>query len=251
MINFLCYFIFMISNFVKTIDNELIAYNYYKSNFNTLIIVVHGWFMTKDSKPFLELSEILSKQHDVVTFDCRGHGKSSGGYTFTVDELKDLDAIVQNFKNNYKKIYIIGFSLGAALSIIYATKSTNISKVIAVSPPTDFRKIENNILSPNAFLPTIKKCELKTWFSIRADILRLLFYKKIRPLDVILNLKCPILFMSGEKDPIIKDWHTKKLYDKCLSKKEYISYSKGLHAEDLFIYNKDKFIGDCFDWFNK
>jgi len=57
-----------------------------------------------------------------------------------------MDAVIRfSRKNQYKKIYLAGFSLGAAVSLIYASKSRFIDKIITVSAPSDFYKIENQM----------------------------------------------------------------------------------------------------------
>ena len=76
--------------FLTTDDNVKIALNQYKNNYDEVVIVAHGWFMTKDSKAFRHISEEFYKYFDVITLDFRGHGKSSGFYTFTSKEIKLL-----------------------------------------------------------------------------------------------------------------------------------------------------------------
>ena len=46
--------------FLKTSDGIRLALNHYKTNHNEVVIVVHGWFMTKDSKAFLNFAEDMS-----------------------------------------------------------------------------------------------------------------------------------------------------------------------------------------------
>ena len=43
--------------FVSTNDKVKIALNHFKNGFEEVIIVVPGWFMTKDSKAFFNLSK--------------------------------------------------------------------------------------------------------------------------------------------------------------------------------------------------
>ena len=106
--------------FLKTSDGIKLALNHYKTEHKDVLIIVHGWFMTKDSKAFLNLAEDFSKYYDVITFDCRGHGKSSGFYTFTSKEPIDLKAVIDYAKKQYEKIYLAGFSLGGALVLIHS-----------------------------------------------------------------------------------------------------------------------------------
>ena len=235
--------------FLTTYDNLKLAANRTATGHKDVIILVHGWFMSKDSKPFLDMAKALSKNFDVISIDCRGHGKSQGTYTFTQKECNDLNTVIKYAQNLYKNIFLIGLSLGAAIVLQQAVQnSEKIKKVIAVSPPSKFDKIENRFWHYNAWIPTIKKCELKTWFSVRADIKSLVAGKKTNPQEFVSSLKTPVLYIAGEKDPTVCPWHTKNLYDKTNCTKQLKIFKNGIHAEDLFLDNKEEFIKTCENW---
>ncbi len=230
---------------LKTADNVKIALNHYPKGFERVVIIAPGWFMTKDSKAFREISEVFAERSDVMTFDFRGHGRSSGFYTFTSKEVRDISAVIEFADKNYKEIYLVGFSLGAAVVLIAASTNDNIKKVIAVSPPSCFEKIENQVWKKEAWIPTLKKCELKRWFSIRPS---LIIGRKIKPIEIVDKIKCPTLFIAGEKDPTVCYWHTESLYNKAVCKKQYELFKNCSHAEDLFIQDREKFVRICSDW---
>ena len=231
---------------LKTKDKVDIAINYYTNAHDEVVIVAPGWCMTKDSNAFSQISEMFAKHYDVISFDFRGHGKSGGMYTFMAHEIMDMDAVVRFArKNNYKKIYLIGFSLGAGVSVVYAAKSIFIDKVIAVSAPVSFGKIENQMWKKEAWWETFRKFELGRFLSIRPNPIP---QKKLKPADVIEKLKAPTLFIAGEKDPTVHPWHTKELYDKAVCQKKYKEYKNGCHAEDLFLHFEDDFTNLCLDW---
>src|SRR5574344_779669 len=150
--------------FCKTDDNVKIAINHYKNNKEAVLIVSPGWFMTKDSQAFQQISEFFFNEFDVICIDFRGHGKSSGFYTFTSFENKDISCVVKYAKEKYEKIYLLGFSLGGAISLNYAATDKDIDKLIVVSAPCDFWKIENQMWKKEAWLPTFQKFELNRWF---------------------------------------------------------------------------------------
>lgn len=239
----------MLNLTLKTKDKIDIAINYYSNGHDEIVIVAPGWCMTKDSNAFCEISEMFAKNFDVISFDFRGHGKSGGMFTFTAKELMDIDAVIRFVrKSKYKKIFLAGFSLGAAMSIIYASKSRYIDKVIAVSAPTEFDKIENQMWKKEAWGETFKKFELDRFASIRPYPIPL---KKINPIDVVGKIKVPTLFIAGEKDPTVHPWHTKNLYEKATCPKVYKEYKDGCHAEDLFLHYEEDFSKLCTDWLLK
>ncbi len=228
-----------------TKDKIKIAVNYYNNGFDKVIILAPGWFMTKDSKSFKEMSEVFSKYSDIIAMDFRGHGRSSGFYTFTRCEILDILTVMDYAHKTYKNIYLMGFSLGAAIVIEAATKRNYVKKIIAISAPAAFDKIENQMWKKEAWIPTLQKCELKRWFSIRPSVIK---SKKVNSVDIIQKVKAPTLFLAGEKDPTVCSWHTQSLYEKAVCDKRFELFKNGCHAEDLFIQDREKFVNICCDW---
>lgn len=237
-----------ISSKVISSDGIEIAFNQYQTNHDTVLIIAPGWFMTKDANAFQQLSEDFAKYYDVITFDFRGHSKSKGKYTFGCEETKDLAAVVDYAKENYKTVYLMGFSLGSLISIDYCSQNKDIDKLIVVSTPVNFKSIENNVLSPNAFIPTLKKFEFKRWTSIRFEFLK---KEKPEPIKIIDKVSpIPIFLIAGEKDPIIKVWHNEALFKKAKNDKQEYIFKNGKHAEDIYLENKEEFIKRCMNWLN-
>lgn len=238
----------MNEKFLKTTDNIKIAINHYNKNRKDVIIICPGWFMTKDSKAFKNLSKDLSQYFDIISMDFRGHGKSQGFYTFTAKEENDVNTVI-NFakeKCHYEQIYLMGFSLGGALAIICAAKNKYINKVISISAPTEFSKIENHMYSPDAWIPTLfQKFEPKRWLTIRPSII---IHKKEKPINLVEKIEVPTLFIAGEKDPTVFPWHTETLYKKAHCPKEYLLLKNARHAEDLYLDYPEIFLKNCIEW---
>jgi len=234
--------------FLKTQDNTKIALNHYSSGRNCVIIICPGWYMCKDSKVFKAISEDFFKNYDVITMDFRGHGRSSGCYTFSAKEPVDLKAVVNYAKTKYTKIGLIGFSLGGATAIIHTAKYKDIDYLIAVSAPCDFYKIENRWFKKEAFIPTIRKFELWRARGVRPGNPLL---KKVKPVDVVQNIvPIPVLFLAGEKDPTIYPWHAQELYNKACGIKSINIFQNNYHAEDLYLSSREKFMNCCYEWFS-
>lgn len=231
--------------FLTTMDGTRIAINHYRTGHDTVLIIAHGWFMTKDSKYFHEMSKSFCDDFDVISMDFRGHGNSSGFYTFTSKETQDLRTVVDYAKKQYENVYLIGFSLGGALVLIHGAREKNVDKIIAVSAPHSFNRIENHVWKKEAWIQTLKKFELKRWFSIRPGAL---IHKKIKPIDIVDKIEVPTLFVAGEKDPTVHPWHTEELFKKAKCTKHYELFEKCFHAEDLFLQDREKFITICKCW---
>lgn len=238
-------FVQMKELFLKTCDNVKIAINQYESGFKEALIMAHGWFMTKDSKSLSDMANIFAKNMDVIVMDFRGHGRSSGAYTFTTKEVIDLKTVVDWAKERYEKVYLMGFSLGGALVVIHSAMHKDVDKVIAISAPHSFERIENCMWRKEAWLPTLQKFELKRWLSVRPS---LIIREKIKPIDVVHQIEAPTLFIAGSKDPTVYCWHTESLYDKAVCEKQLEIFKDCYHAEDLFLQDEANFINVCENW---
>ena len=94
---------------IETSDGQDIAYAHYENGSNKVVIIVHGFYNSKDSVLIKRLARKLSAKYDVFTFDLRGHGKSSGLFTWTSDEGKDLKAVLDFLAGKYDKEAIVAF----------------------------------------------------------------------------------------------------------------------------------------------
>lgn len=237
----------MIQNkLIDSFDKTKIAINHLKKDGrDTVLIICHGFAMSKDSKPFLDLSNDLFELYDIIAMDQRGHGDSGGIFNFSSKEHEDIKAVVEYAKGNYKHIYLMGFSLGAASCIIEVAKNKNVNGLITISAPISFDKIENRFLHKDALIPGIKKSGNHT-LKMR---LGNMFAKKEHPIDVIDKISpIPILLIQGEKDPIIFKHHAETLYKKAKEPKKLMIIKNGLHAEDVYLKNPKEFVALCSSW---
>lgn len=236
----------MIEKTLQSFDKTKISFNHFqKDGRDTVFIICHGFSMSKDAKPFLDLSNDLFELCDVIAMDQRGHGNSDGTFRFSHVEHEDIKAVINYSKLHYSHIYLLGFSLGAASCIIEAANDKNVEGVIAVSPPISFDKIENRFLKKEALIPGIQK------FGNHLFKLRLgnIFAKKINPLDVIDRISpIPLLLIQGDKDPIISRQHAEILYKKAKEPKKLVIVKGGLHAEELYRQNPKHFVDLCISW---
>ena len=231
--------------FLKTADGVKIAINHHKAGRDEVLIIAHGWFMTKDSGYFSDMANVFSENFDVISMDFRGHGKSSGCYTFTSKEPMDLKVVVDYAKARYKKVYLIGFSLGGALVLIHSALEKDVDRVIAVSAPYSFIKIENHMWRKEAWSHSFRKFELIRWITVRPS---LIIGKKIRPIDIVDKIEVPTLFIAGRQDATVRAWHSLRLYKKAKCDKQFELFEDCCHAEDLFFQDREKFIKVCTNW---
>lgn len=236
---------------LTTLDSDKISVNHFKKGKEEAIILAHGFFNNKDVYLFRKISEMLHRHYDVISFDFRGHGKSNGLFSWTHHESADLRAVISYaVEEGYKKIGVIGFSLGAAVTLIEASRNRNIASIIAVSSPYDFWKIDFRFWEREMLNDLRIDFGPRGWGKgVRPGNP---FLPKVKPIDIISEIApTPILFLHGEEDWLIKPRHSEKLFDRARTPKELVVLPKAGHAETMFEKYETECERICTEWFGK
>ncbi|RKY37309.1 MAG: hypothetical protein DRP78_01475, partial [Candidatus Omnitrophota bacterium] len=195
-----------ISGIVLTTDAHQIFYDHYLMGHKKIIVIAHGFFNSKKSVLIEEFITFLGADFDVIVFDFRGHGESDGLFSWTVKETLDLKAVLKYTGRKYKQIGLIGFSLGAAVSIIVLSESNAVNSFVSVSAPVEFKKIDYNFwnldLEQDIYYNLTKGKKGK---GVRPGPFWL---KKKKPIKVVNKLTIPVLYIHGEDDWVIRPYHS-------------------------------------------
>lgn len=235
-----------------TKDGVKIAYEHFKNGFDSLVIICPGFFNSKANSAIRRSIELVADSRDVIIFDFRGHGQSGGKFTWTAKESLDLEAVLDHGVScGYKKIGIIAFSLGAAVSIIVAAKRPEIKSMVLISAPYSFWDINYHFWEPEMLSDLKSMLDCK--FEGKGVKMDHIFMDKERPMDRIPAVKdSAILFIHGAKDWVIKDYHSKKLYNSAMTYKKKIEiFNDGLHAERLIEQYPERMKELISSWFRE
>jgi pimeloyl-ACP methyl ester carboxylesterase len=240
-----------VSGTLRTSDNISISYDHYRRGFDSVVIVCPGFFNSKESRWMRKTAGILSDKYDVIIFDFRGHGKSGGKYTWSAKENLDLDAVVGYAESlGYKHIGVLAFSLGAAVAINYASGRSDIESMVLISCPSTFQSIDFHFWEPGMWADLKDNIDSR-WEGKGARAGNILLAKE-SPLDKISGIKdTPILFISGDRDWVVKPRHSVKLYDAAKVYKRIEIIKGGFHAERLIQFQYETMRGLIMDWFSK
>jgi pimeloyl-ACP methyl ester carboxylesterase len=238
---------------ITTADSHKISVRHLRQSGDIAIIVAHGFYTNKDTHLFKEIEKMLHRHFDVFSFDFRGHGLSGGFFSWTTHEAHDLHAVISFAEQQgYKKIGLIGFSLGAAAALIESSQHPNphIKSIIAVSTPAEFWKINYRFWMPDmlneikAMLGLHGKGKGARWGSP--------FLPKTKPIDIVHQIApTPLLFLHGREDWLIKHSHSEKLFKVAKEPKELHVMAGAGHAERMFAKHPDEFERLCVEWFKK
>lgn len=241
----------ILSGSLLTSDNINIAYEHRKDGFESVIIICPGFFNSKKNRWMRKTAQLISQEYDTMLFDFRGHGDSNGKFSWSAREHLDLGVVLDYaVQSGYKNIGILAFSLGAVVSANVASKRSDIKSMVLISCPLSFWKIDYHFWEPEMFSDLGDNIDCK-WEGKGARITNL-FMPKPKPIDSISKIKdTAVFFIHGDRDWIIKDYHSKKLFDLTKTHKKIEIIEKGLHGERMIQQYPDKMKSLLLEWFRE
>lgn len=233
---------------LKAQDGTEIAITETNQQKETIIIICHGIIQYKDAPIMRQIAAEFIDSYDVINMDMRGHGKSKGKCTLGALEPQDLKVVVDYARQNHKKVGVIGFSLGAAATVVEAAKYKNIDSLILISPFARVREVNIKFWRKEAFMSLEKNLKDKK----RKVKIGNIFLPRQDPIDVIAQVSpIPVLFIHSTKDWVIDINHSQRLYKKAKEPKELLILESSQHAEHIYDQLPQRLINACKDWFSK
>ncbi|MFN0205326.1 MAG: alpha/beta hydrolase [Planctomycetota bacterium] len=208
-------------------------------NSNQRVVIVFAGYGGNRSTN-LGLAEFyLSRGWSVLLPDLRATGESGGDQVgFGYLERRDVRAWVEFAKNSgLTEIGLHGQSLGAA-AIVYslAESPCDFSFIVLDSCYDDLRNALYHRLS---WLPvpslTLKPVE---WFGSAALGTPI---DRLRPLDTIKFVSCPVLFVAGDQDSRVLPSETLLLFAACPEARKKLCWMPGGRHENLWIRFSDEY----------
>lgn len=218
------------------------------------VLVIHGF-----SSSSIEMEELvadlnLEPKFDVFAFTLSGHkdGKLKG---VSKEDWKDdvEEWMMYLLSQGYRKVYLVGHSMGAMLAVELAVKYKQVKKLVLVSPGVycgSFLQMAEDIAHP---IKAIKEED-----SSYQNMIRKLFrvnrkaHKELRKLiaeerPLLDEVTCPILVMQGDKDEVVPKKASYYAYRHVKSKKkELIIVEGGRH--NLLLGSRRR---DCIRYIHK
>ncbi len=235
---------------VMTSDRTRIVFDLYRHGrgSGTVLVICPGFLQNKGTGIFQRLCRDLARDQDVICVDFRGHGRSGGLYTFSAREGEDLEAVLRWARDRYKRIRLIGFSLGAAVSINTVRRfSGQVEKLVAVSAPARFEDIELRVWTPGVFMEGAQVWDFK--MGCRPSYP---WFKKEKPIENIHRLgSLPVLLIHGSDDWVISHRHSRRLFARAKKPKQLEIVKRGGHAEEIYRRHPEWFLSVVRRWFSE
>ncbi|KAK4432841.1 Alpha/beta hydrolase domain-containing protein WAV2 [Sesamum alatum] len=181
----------------------------------------------------LEMVRIMLQrlQCNVFMLSYRGYGASEGfpsQHGITLDAQAALDHLVQRTDIDTSRIVVFGRSLGGAVGAVLTRN--NPDKVAALILENTFTSILD---MAGVLLPFLK------WFIGKSSskgpgVLNFLVRSPWSTIDVIGEVKQPILFLSGLQDEMVPPSHMEMLYAKAAARNQqclFVEFPTGMHMD--------------------
>ncbi len=198
-------------SFPSRVDEMTLKGWYMPGGDSCIIIVTGGWDnRINENIRILEITgNLVSNGFSVLLFDKRGRGESDGKAMLLVHTAKDIGGALDYVRNRgHTTAYLLGYSAGAASSIMFAAEN-DITALVSDSSFADldemlvrgivdrgYPEFFARVFSPGAFL-----------------VARIVYgYESVNPIEVVVDVSCPILFIHGEVDHFIPVNDVYRLY---------------------------------------
>jgi dipeptidyl aminopeptidase/acylaminoacyl peptidase len=160
---------------------------------------------------------ICEKGFAVYTFRFRGTGESQGNFDvlgWTRDLIAAIDAVYQQPEIDKKRLGLVGFSAGAAVSLFVTAHDLRITAVAACASPADFSSISESpnpqitlhyfrkvgIIRDPGFPPSVEE-----WLAGFRTVNALKAIPAISPR--------PVLLVHASQDPVVPLSNSERLYE--------------------------------------
>ncbi|ASJ12012.1 alpha/beta hydrolase [Thermococcus thioreducens] len=178
------------------------------------VLPLHGYTRSRWDEVYMKdtIEFLLKEGYNVLVFDFRAHGKSEGKYTTVGDrELLDVKAAVAWLRENHPEraqiIALVGFSMGGIVTIRALAELKEVCCGVADSPPIYLDKTGARGLKYFANLPEWLYYFVKPFTKLFSGA------RELNMLEYADKVERPLLFIAGEKDPLVKVDEVKEFYE--------------------------------------
>jgi dipeptidyl aminopeptidase/acylaminoacyl peptidase len=187
----------------------------------------------------------------VLIFNFRGAGLSEGNFDilgWTRDLEGALNYLALRPEPDQKRIFLMGFSGGAAVSIYVAAHRKEIAALVSCASPAEFRDLtrgkgledfliharEVRIIKDENFPASIKKWKKS--------------FSTVKPLDWVARIPPrPLLIIHGTEDDVVDVSHARRLYEKVQSKADLFLIEGAVHR----LREDERAVRKAIEWLRK
>jgi uncharacterized protein len=218
-----------------------------------VIIILHG-IAAHRAEPaervFGITRELIDQGYNILTFDFRGHGESEGEHTSAgLYEKNDLLGAIDFIRKKgiSGKIGVLGFSMGAAISLLTAAESQDIAAVVADSSFVDIVSILKWKLSRWSFLSKL----IIPFLTFFARLMYRFDITGVKPLEAIRSISVPVFIIHGGRDRVIPVEHAYRLKKACKNLNDLLWVVPEANHTGAFFIHTEEYLSKVINFFHK
>ena len=172
------------------------------------------------------IDRFTRREFDVIAYDSRAHGESSGAAcTYGFYEKQDLRRVVDTIESG--PVVLMGTSLGAAVALQEAADDDRVSAVVAAETFSDLRTVASErapfFFTPNAIRRAFQLAEAEGRFTVDA----------VSPEDAARKIEAPVLIIHGSIDRDTPPDHSRRVFEALHGPKQLILVPDAGHNQSL------------------
>jgi pimeloyl-ACP methyl ester carboxylesterase len=167
-----------------------------------IVVLAHGFTANKDEPRLVSLAaELQRRGFEVIAYDSRGHGQSGGLCTLGDLERHDVAAVVEWARTRNRRVVLVGASMGAVGVLAYAATAKDLSGVVTVSSPGEWRL---PLRIPSMITAGMARTRTGRQFARRRMNVRIAPWTSPEsPRSLVERISVPLAVVHGRRDGII------------------------------------------------
>jgi dipeptidyl aminopeptidase/acylaminoacyl peptidase len=209
-----------------------------------IIVVVNGGYQNRiddDGATLGMTAALVAEGYNVLLFDLRGRGESEGtGYSLS-NAKEDIGGAVDYLNSlgyGLEDICVMGLCSGAALSTFYVSANS----VGALILDGCFIRVSTMVIreSEDVGVPSFFTTIFLPGLYVMSHLIY--GYELVNPIDIVDDIKCPILFIHEEFDAFVTMEETRELYRASGNPRDEIWQVMGAEHSQGYIVGQEDYI---------
>ncbi len=205
------------------------------------VLIIHGLAGGTYDEEILANYIEVNRQLDVYAFTLPGHDVRDKKGSTCEEWMKESERQLKFLLDHgYKKIYLVGHSMGGVIATHLAKKYKQVKKLVLAAPAftSIASKEEGGLLNAIKSVPDLIKAYGVNEFATRLSKLPFSAEKEFIKLcdkykDEIYDIKIPVLFLHGNTDQLVPTSSSIDIFEKLDNNKKQLIIIDGYH-HDIF-----------------
>lgn len=210
-------------------DHTSMSIAHSKRGHARLVIVAHGLLRAMNDRGLVRLAEALGQRFDVLAFDFPGHGHSAGVTDLSYASAATYLSRVIDYARTlgYTRIASVGYSMGAAASILAAARGAPLNAIVSVSGPAGPR--------PNqATGGRWATWPWRSWARLMGTRVAQEVHPESWPIEYVGEVSpIPLLIVHHGLDTLVRREDSESLFALARPPKDYLYVPGALHASPM------------------